>query len=605
MTAVSLDEMFLGTGGGLRGQTGQQQQQPNFMTNRTTEELFKIRTMINGDKQQDDRDKMDMMKRFQERKEKFKQTVKSIKPEQDQLQQVTPQDFEDQEQFVRRTNWKDYINVGTSGGAESYEDKVGAADPAVEYDKWAQGYRMLGGYIDCDHSKSDGSHDSGGDNGNEAADGACSRWMLWAAYVNPNYQGYEYDEYFSETPYSSLDCHQSSTEWELLGVYRQEFYQYIEQISKHLWAIDEYEYICALAGLAYMTDDDCFQVGNDGDGDALYAGVQPREGGTFDLALYTDGYCIEENTNTGMTFDDFGLTSDPNLGSGDKNDGNDDGGNYNDDVADSWYGCQEYTLTALNEVYDTFRYCTPCMDYPTYQDGYFIGDYGTDDDDLINQCWKFWSHDSYTCGTDCIAKGHAQGTILPIEFAGITWGVASNEFKSGGMASSGGSGGGMLAAETQFSRLMANVFVTASFIVFVATFLAFAVARRSRHRESRSSKSRRLLDGDERSRRRRRKSHSRGGGDGVYRESSRSGKSRSGRSSRSKSARSKSKSRRSSSRNAEGDYRAPKETTGTSTPRSSDRRDRDREREERRERRRDGGQSTSPRKSNRRVADDF
>ena len=32
-----------------------------------------------------------------------------------------------------------------------------------------------------------------------------------------------------------------------MGVYRQEFYQFIEQISKHLWAIDDYEYAVALA----------------------------------------------------------------------------------------------------------------------------------------------------------------------------------------------------------------------------------------------------------------------------------------------------------------------------------------------------------------------
>jgi hypothetical protein len=66
-------------------------------------------------------------------------------------------------------------------------------------------------------------------------------------YVNPNYQGYEYKEYFGDSPYSKLDCHASDTEWKLLGVYRQEFYQYIEQISKHLWAIDDYEYVVALA----------------------------------------------------------------------------------------------------------------------------------------------------------------------------------------------------------------------------------------------------------------------------------------------------------------------------------------------------------------------
>jgi hypothetical protein len=46
----------------------------------------------------------------------------------------------------------------------------------------------------------------------------------------------------------------------LMGVYRQEFYQFIEQMSKHVWAIDEYEYVVALAGLAYMTDEDCWYL---------------------------------------------------------------------------------------------------------------------------------------------------------------------------------------------------------------------------------------------------------------------------------------------------------------------------------------------------------
>ena len=38
---------------------------------------------------------------------------------------------------------------------------------------------MLGGFIDCDHSKSQGSHDSG-ENNNDGS-GGCSRWMMWAA----------------------------------------------------------------------------------------------------------------------------------------------------------------------------------------------------------------------------------------------------------------------------------------------------------------------------------------------------------------------------------------------------------------------------------------
>ena len=67
-------------------------------------------------------------------------------------------------------------------GAGAYSSGV-LADPTEYYDKWAQAYRMLGGYIDCDHDKSDGSHDSGDNNNNGGGeqDSACSRWMLWAS----------------------------------------------------------------------------------------------------------------------------------------------------------------------------------------------------------------------------------------------------------------------------------------------------------------------------------------------------------------------------------------------------------------------------------------
>jgi hypothetical protein len=54
-------------------------------------------------------------------------------------------------------------------------------------------------------------------------------------YVDPNYAGGGYDEYFGDSAEGSLDCHSPDSSWVLLGVYRQEFYQFIEQISKHLW----------------------------------------------------------------------------------------------------------------------------------------------------------------------------------------------------------------------------------------------------------------------------------------------------------------------------------------------------------------------------------
>ena len=383
--------------------------------------------------------------------------------------------------------------------------------------------------------------------------------------MDPNYQGGGYDEYFGDEATGVLDCHNPSTEWVLLGVYRQEFYQFIEQISKHLWAIDEYEYVVALAGLAYMTDDDCFNVGNANDGSAIYAGVAPQEYGKFEMALYTDEYCLYPNENLGMTFDDFGLTSDVNYGG--SQDGDDQGGSS---YADEWWqDTQEYTLTQLNDVYESFKYCTSCIDYPTYQDGYLIGDEGTDDDDLINQCWKFYSHDSFPCEADCVALGHSQGTILSVVLGDKIYGQTMSEFYELSEASMEGSA--RTAVESKFSRLLSNAFVTFSFIVFIATFLAFAVARRSRYRESRNSKSRRLLDDDEgRSPRSKRSSSTRrkkGGdeeGDGLFRTSSRK---------RSKSSGNRKSGRSRSKGHGEDEYEPPKRRSSSRRSRSRGRTD--------------------------------
>ncbi|KAL7580764.1 hypothetical protein ACA910_001045 [Epithemia clementina (nom. ined.)] len=439
----------------------------------------------------------------------------------------------------RQLGW---MSSSSSGGAysESY-----LADPSQEYDKWAQAYRFLGGYIDCDYDWDNDRHNSH-DNQNNNNDGvsACSRWMIYATYINPNYEGNGYEEYFDESGNrrENLNCHLPDSQWQLLGVYRQEHYQYIEQISKHLWAITAEEYVVALAGLAYMTKYQCYVVGNDNNGDYLYVAVKPVSQGDTTVALYTDNQCLIEDTS-GLNPDDFVEQNEVYLGSKDQE-------NSLYFAYDWWYSAQEYTLTDMNTVYEKFKFCTNCVDYPTYQDGYFIGDYGTDDDDVINQCWKFWSHDAYVCESDCLAKANAQGTILQIDYAGRSYGYSDSSFYQqsyNAMASSSASSTTTSSSskathsdlESPLARLLANAFLTLTFLLFVATFLAFAVARRSRYRESRSSRSRRLLDDDHQSRRsasrsRRSKSRdTRSGGDGLFRDdksSSRRSKSRSSRS---------------------------------------------------------------------------
>ena len=322
-----------------------------------------------------------------------------------------------------------------------------------------------------------------------------------------------------------------------------------------MWAIDEYEYVVALAGLAYMTDEDCRQVGYDSSGNTLYAGVMPTAYGSFEVGLYTDEYCITPDTTSGKTYDDFGYQSGVDLG---EKDGADDDG-ANSWAYDWWSDSQEYTLTQLNEVYEEFKYCTSCVDYPTYQDGYFIGDDGTDDDDLINQCWKFYSHDSFTCEAECISLAHAQGTILSVKYGDTTFGKAASGFYSGSSSTS-AKVQYSAAKESPFQRLLANVALTASFLLFVATFLAFAVARRSRYRES--SRSRRLLDDDDegRSRRSSRRGSKSGTmtGDGVYRSSrSRSGARKSSSASRAGSKSRSSSANKSTSSRSRRDYQPP------------------------------------------------
>ncbi len=263
-----------------------------------------------------------------------------------------------------------------------------------------------------------------------------------------------------------------------------------------LRAVTDYEYIVARAGLKYMTDEECMSVGYDENGSALYAGVQPVEGGQWQMGLYSDDQCLLLNTKTKYTYDDFVATTELNLGSKDQT--NDDA--FHSQAYTYWQQTQEYTLTKLNTVYNNYRFCTSCVDYPTYQDGYFIGDDGTDDEDLINQCWKFYSHNSYNCDSDCLAMATEQNSITWIAYNGKQFGtLIDGQYERTHDKSSLGEGGVVTSANGshRIERLKANLFLTFAGIVFVSTFLAFAVARgSSKKKKSSRSRSRRLLDAD-------------------------------------------------------------------------------------------------------------
>jgi hypothetical protein len=114
--------------------------------------------------------------RMRERDERMKGALKYIRP--DTVERVSPEELarlEEDHPSLRKLGWSTWTS---SNNAIKY------ADPGEDYDMWQQAYRMLGGFIDCDHQQ-DGegdSHDNEDNNNNNDEDSqACSRWMLWAS----------------------------------------------------------------------------------------------------------------------------------------------------------------------------------------------------------------------------------------------------------------------------------------------------------------------------------------------------------------------------------------------------------------------------------------
>ena len=105
----------------------------------------------------------------------MKEIFKNIKPQ--DVERVSEEELESMDsEYIRKLGWGGSRN----GGELSY-----LVDPGEDYDMWSQAYRMLGGFIDCDHDKSEdgggGSHDNNGGGGGGNNNGKCSRWMMWAA----------------------------------------------------------------------------------------------------------------------------------------------------------------------------------------------------------------------------------------------------------------------------------------------------------------------------------------------------------------------------------------------------------------------------------------
>lgn len=124
--------------------------------------------------------------------------------------------------------------------AQSWADGVNQ-----EWDDYQQAWRFLGFFIDCD----DDSHwhydddtyvqQYSGSGDEEYTASGCPRYVLWAAYIDPEYEGGGIGEYqfwnrdkqkwdATSCNYNAeengrcakMDCHTADTHWQLLGLYK-------------------------------------------------------------------------------------------------------------------------------------------------------------------------------------------------------------------------------------------------------------------------------------------------------------------------------------------------------------------------------------------------
>jgi hypothetical protein len=113
--------------------------------------------------------------RMKERRLRAEEAFRRLpQPSPDKLERLTEEEVSNLRKKNRDLSW-----FSSNADADPYATSV-LADPSQEYDKWAQAYRMLGGFIDCDHKKTGNNHHSQ-DNNKNNDDKSCSRWMMWAA----------------------------------------------------------------------------------------------------------------------------------------------------------------------------------------------------------------------------------------------------------------------------------------------------------------------------------------------------------------------------------------------------------------------------------------
>jgi hypothetical protein len=325
------------------------------------------------------------------------------------------------------------------------------------YDDFSQAWRLVGFYIDC-HAVEQGYHEERALQDNEEEGGACLRFLLWAAYVDLDYQGGGIGEYqyydrknglwdrsacrkHGNRRCARMDCHLPDTHFSLLGYFKEpNFGSWMEQLFKHqgvcLWTDDEYEFMQAgrVSWPVYCTN----SYQKDENDNYLYFDVRPLNNARIDIGLYTDERCsvdyrgkVDVNDVLEAYYEDNSSTQN---GGGSRD--------YSADTVELSDSIQQW-----NDAFDIYTICQPCKAYNlgyipddeynqqnrdhgeedgTNTDeangGYFVCD---DDADYrnVNQCMKFRTKtDMYNAEVRDLMLAAEQGTITQFSLGEYTYG---------------------------------------------------------------------------------------------------------------------------------------------------------------------------------------
>jgi len=373
----------------------------------------------------------------------------------------------------------------TTGAYANYDPY--SVQPFVEgmtgYDEYQQAWRLLGFTIDCNIPYEDDDYQmSGGSQDGEITEAGCARYVLWAAYVDLEYEGggigeYQYwnrdndkwDDtacYYAEgssgdgdgddgysTRCAKMDCHLEDTHFSVLGFFKHRNYDdWFEQLFKHegmcVWSEEEYAFMKNAREAWPKGCVDTETTATVGVNVVpLYYNIDPWPNGQIAFGLYTDEECVTEYPASIDMIENI-------IGNKFAQENSHDSGDSNYDFSGDTLA---ESMDRWDSAFDVWHTCHPCVahdlnntggdiyvDDDNYNDDYnnrrkLGGEYSAQGDIFecyddagytnVNQCMKFSAKTVMKTATfRDLSLGNTQGSLVEFPLSGYI--NASEEYQS-------------------------------------------------------------------------------------------------------------------------------------------------------------------------------